>query len=91
MKKEFRADIKCLEGKKVITNCLERYNLLRLQGFDENLNPNCTWPSFDLSDLKQQVAILQQQLLLKSNINDVCALVDLKADQTETTQAIENV
>ena len=34
---------------------------------------------------------MQQQILLKSNIVDVCALVDMKADAVETSKVIENL
>ena len=45
----------------------------------------------ELNEMKQQLAVVQQQLLLKSNIVDVCALVDLKANAVETDKAIEDM
>jgi len=45
----------------------------------------------ELNEIKQQLAVVQQQLLLKSNIVDVCALVDLKANAVETDKAIEDM
>jgi hypothetical protein len=74
--------------------------LLRLRScdYDENFNPNSkqslvsdALASFDLSDVKQSIAVLQQQLLMKSNIVDVCALVDMKADTSEMTRVVEEI
>lgn len=45
----------------------------------------------ELNEIKQQLAVVQQQLLLKSNIVDVCALIDLKANAVETDKAIEDM
>jgi GTP-binding protein EngB required for normal cell division len=42
-------------------------------------------------DLKQAMSIVQQSLTQKSNIQDVCALIDLKANADETDNAIANL
>lgn len=52
--------------------------------FDTNL-------SLEINEIRKSMNVLQAQLNLKSNIVDVCALVDLKADAVETLQAVENL
>lgn len=47
--------------------------------------------SLEINEIRQSMNVLQAQLNLKSNIVDVCALVDLKADAVETLQAVENL
>jgi hypothetical protein len=64
----------------------------------ENSSPNIRlaqgdkqWTPFELGEVRQQLLVMQQQLLLKSNIVDVCALVDLKANAADTERAIAEI